>query len=164
MKPELFKTQIDRLKTEWPNAYGKERMLVLWDKFKNERDSDFIEAVSLLLFNHKGQAPVGRDFEDAIRQAKSQRWMADNFEKAKETESQVQAEALKLVNIEPVKPLPPPTPEEIAMSAAERRKALDELYAKLEIPRETEAPKAKHERMRKQIRLIGRELATGERE
>lgn len=49
MTKDHFSEQLNRLRSEWPNSYGAERSLMLWDAFRNEQDARFERAVNRAL-------------------------------------------------------------------------------------------------------------------
>lgn len=51
MIEQEFKVQMDRLKKEWPNAYGDSKIKLFWNYFKKTRTYIFTEVVTHLLGN-----------------------------------------------------------------------------------------------------------------
>lgn len=67
-----FQHQIKRLKDQWPNSYGVERVGVLWRAFEKTNDSDFGEAVTECLANHRA-APLVQDIATEVTAAQTRR-------------------------------------------------------------------------------------------
>lgn len=61
----FYKQQIERLKTQWPNAYSEERMVIFYNAFRNVANFDFRDAVDYCLGNSKG-APLLSELNEAI--------------------------------------------------------------------------------------------------
>lgn len=49
MNRDYFLEQMGRLRSEWPNSYGDERVKILWDHFKMETDAKFLRMVTRAL-------------------------------------------------------------------------------------------------------------------
>lgn len=74
MTSATFERQIDRLRSEWPRAYGEERKAALWSVFFRVEDDLFEAAVTHLLLEHKGdRAPVASDIHKAIEAIREKR-------------------------------------------------------------------------------------------
>lgn len=63
MTYELFSSCIERLKTDWPHAYGPEKQKALWAKLKHYSDEFMLDATEELIANRRA-APVLKDFLD----------------------------------------------------------------------------------------------------
>lgn len=61
MEYSEFQTEMDRLRTQWPNAYGSEREALIFRAFRTADLNRFHECVSSLLVNCKG-VPLLEDF------------------------------------------------------------------------------------------------------
>jgi len=66
----FYKQQIERLKSQWPHAYSEERMIVLFNAFKNVANFDFRDAVTECIANCKG-APLLKELTEAIERARA---------------------------------------------------------------------------------------------
>jgi hypothetical protein len=72
MQKQVFNAQMGRVRSQWPNAYGPERELLIWKAFEVCPDKDFIRATEILLSEERG-APLVPQFERAISQAAMER-------------------------------------------------------------------------------------------
>lgn len=61
----FYKQQMERLKNQWPNAYSQERMMIIFNTFRNVSNFDFRDAIDYCLGNSKG-APLIPELNDAI--------------------------------------------------------------------------------------------------
>ncbi len=85
MRFDFFKSQIDRLRTEWKSAYGKERETVMFAALKDVNENTLRDAVTELLLNHKGGAPTGDEIKSAIYVCDQAQRQEDGF-KAQQAE------------------------------------------------------------------------------
>lgn len=69
MNENEFEAQIKRLRTQWPNSYGSERMEGLWSAFKGVSSSVFGEAISDCIANQRS-APLLSELSKAVETAK----------------------------------------------------------------------------------------------
>lgn len=70
MDPEHFESQIERLKTQWRNSFGTERVSALWRMFKGERNDVFADAVSEIIVDQNAP-PLSGDFQKHVQLAKN---------------------------------------------------------------------------------------------
>lgn len=68
---DLFEAQMNRLRTQWPHSYGKERKELFWMSFQLVADAVFTRAVNEILSNSRS-APMVSDIDAAINLAKHQ--------------------------------------------------------------------------------------------
>lgn len=69
---EEFNLQINRLNSQWRNAYSDERRLLLWDAFRFVDYDDFRNAMDCLLLNSRA-LPMFDDMDKAINRAVSKK-------------------------------------------------------------------------------------------
>jgi len=81
MDSSTFNDQIKRLRTQWPHAYGEERIKILWAAFKDVSNFDFRDAVSYCLGSAKS-APLVLDLEKAVQIAKNNYYSSKRLEEA----------------------------------------------------------------------------------
>jgi len=81
MDSSLFNDQVKRLRTQWPHAYGEERIKILWAAFKDVSNYDFRDAVSYCLGNSKS-APLVLELEKAIQVARNNYYSQKRLEEA----------------------------------------------------------------------------------
>lgn len=60
MTNKVFREQMEKLKTQWKNSYGDERMILFWEKFKSFTDEEFTAAVASLLLT-RSAPPLGNE-------------------------------------------------------------------------------------------------------
>lgn len=65
-----FEIQLKRLQTQWKSGFGDEKRVLIWNAFQSVSQSAFSEAVSELIGNHRGGAPIINDLERAVNIAK----------------------------------------------------------------------------------------------
>lgn len=70
MDQAFFKTQIERLNTQWPNSYKEERMMVIFNAFRDVSNFDFRDAVTHCLGNSKG-SPLVPELTDALQKVRA---------------------------------------------------------------------------------------------
>ena len=87
MTYEFFKDQLNRLKTEWKSAYGKEKEAALYQVLGNSNPRSFEHACTELLLNHKGSAPTAEEIKSVIfeiEQRDRQKQSLENQSKTKD--------------------------------------------------------------------------------
>lgn len=70
MNESQFKAQIERLCTQWPSAYGGERLKIFWTAFRDADADVFSEAVSYCLATQRA-APLIEEITRAVETAKN---------------------------------------------------------------------------------------------
>jgi len=65
-----FDAQIQRLRDQWPSAYGEERIKLFWVALKDVGYQDFKEAIDDLLMTQRG-APLLEEISKAVQLAKN---------------------------------------------------------------------------------------------
>lgn len=70
MDRENFDIEIKRLESQWPNGYGPERKLILWNAFHKEKTDVFHNAVSDCLA-YQRSAPLLDELNKAIEKART---------------------------------------------------------------------------------------------
>jgi hypothetical protein len=81
METQIFNDQIKRLKSQWPNAYGDERIKILWAAFKDVANYDFRDAVTHCLGTAKS-APLVPELEKAVLIARNNYYAKQRMEEA----------------------------------------------------------------------------------
>jgi len=81
MEAQVFNDQIKRLKTQWPHAYGEERIKILWAAFKDVANFDFRDAVTHCLGSSKS-APLVLELEKAVQIARNNYYSSKRLEEA----------------------------------------------------------------------------------
>lgn len=61
MSPNVFQSQLERIRREWRNAFGEEKTSLLWKNVSRFTDEFMIEATDEFLANRRS-APVVNDF------------------------------------------------------------------------------------------------------
>lgn len=69
MERPHFNAQIGRLRTQWPNSYGAERTISLFEAFKDVSNTTFAEAISDCIANSRN-APLLTELTKAVEIAK----------------------------------------------------------------------------------------------
>jgi len=64
-----FEAQMARLKNQWPTSYSDERLMLLWQAFKDVGGQDFKEAVDEILMTQRS-APLLDEISKAVNLAK----------------------------------------------------------------------------------------------
>lgn len=70
MEKIQFDAQIQRLRDQWPSAYGEERIKLFWIALKDVGYQDFKEAIDDLLMTQRG-APLLEEISKAVQLAKN---------------------------------------------------------------------------------------------
>lgn len=70
MEKIQFDAQIQRLRDQWPSAYGEERIKLFWIALKDVGYQDFKEAIDELLMTQRG-APLLEEISKAVQLAKN---------------------------------------------------------------------------------------------
>lgn len=70
MEKIQFDAQIQRLRDQWPSAYGEERIKLFWVALKDVGYQDFKEAIDDLLMTQRG-APLLEEISKAVQLAKN---------------------------------------------------------------------------------------------
>jgi hypothetical protein len=65
MEREIFGSQIERLKAEWPHSYGPEKVRVFWETFRKESNDVFSRAVTRCFATCRS-APLVKELGEAI--------------------------------------------------------------------------------------------------
>lgn len=81
MELEFYQQQINRLKSQWPNAYSTERQKILFNAFKDVANFDFRDAVTFCLGTSKS-APLVLDLEKAVMIARNNYFSQKKAEEA----------------------------------------------------------------------------------
>jgi hypothetical protein len=144
MTLDVFKRELARLRTEWPNSFGAERQAALWDVFRAIPDAVFASAVTRLLLNGTAYPPRLKEFEAEVERARG-RWKEREFDR------------LQGVSAGPADT--EATPERLRSVKA----MVEEVLRGREAAR-VEPTEHRVEELRQQLRLVGRDLATGERD
>jgi hypothetical protein len=75
----FYKQQIERLKQQWPSAYSEERMMVIFNAFRDVPNFDFRDAVTHCLGNCKG-SPLLPDLIEAVNKTRSIRLQKERID------------------------------------------------------------------------------------
>lgn len=62
MSPEVFKKQIDRIRSQWANAYGEERLKRIWATYGKSVSDDLFEEMVDMALDTMRSAPLADDF------------------------------------------------------------------------------------------------------
>lgn len=73
MTPDEFEEQINRLKTQWPRAFGTEIMRKLWMEYRGRTEVYFRKLCDEILDSCKGQ-PVPKDFREISGRIRINEW------------------------------------------------------------------------------------------
>lgn len=71
MEMTQFHLQVERLRSQWKNSYGEERVLALWQVFRFTEEATFTEAVTQCLLTRIA-APLGEELLEAVEKVKQQ--------------------------------------------------------------------------------------------
>ncbi len=82
----FYKQQIERLKQQWPNAYSEERMIVIFNAFRDVPNFDFRDAVTYCLGNSKG-SPLLPELTEAIAKARANYYNLKRIDEASQRTS-----------------------------------------------------------------------------
>jgi hypothetical protein len=79
MEINFYEQQMNRLKEQWPNAYSKERMKVIFNAFRDVPNFDFRDAITHCLGNSKG-SPLLPELIEAVNKTRSIRLQKERID------------------------------------------------------------------------------------
>jgi len=77
----FYKQQIERLKAQWPHAYSEERMVIIFNAFKDVANFDFRDAVTDCIANCRS-APLLKELTEAVVKAKNNYYQQKRIDEA----------------------------------------------------------------------------------